>query len=215
MRAIWAAALACGLAAGFAGGAFAQLSQSASEFAPMISDRPLPRPWEGPRVPKLRWDDRAGSQGWSMALMMEIQRHPRTFLTATPRDIKAYCPGFVDGSKADRAAFWAALLSGIARHESRSNPNASGGGGRYLGLMQISPDTARHYGCVATDAELLQGSANMICSVKIVAHHVGRDGLVVGQSGAWRGAARDWMVLRDADAREDIVGWIREQPYCQ
>ena len=183
--------------------------------AVLTSARPLARPWEGRRLPKLRWDARAGSQAWSLALLMEIERHPRTFLRKVPQDIKAFCPGFAEGSAVDRAAFWAALLSGIARHESRSNPRASGAGGRYLGLMQISPATARNYGCAASGEGLLDGGPNMVCSVKIVAHHVARDGQVVGQSGAWRGAARDWMVLRDPAAREDITGWIKKQEYCQ
>lgn len=214
-RMVCGVVLALALAGGGGISTFAQELETASEAAPKVSGRPVARPWEGPRVPQLRWDGRPGSQGWSMALMMEIQRHPRTFLTKSPSDINAFCPGFTTASASDRAAFWAALLSGIARHESRSNPTASGAGGRYLGLMQISPGTADHYGCDARSQALLEGGANMVCAVKIAAHHVGRDGQVVGASGAWRGVARDWMVLRDPNAREDIVGWIRNQTYCQ
>jgi hypothetical protein len=213
---IWGGILACGVIIGSVGVSVAQIApDAASEYAPTVSERPIERPWVGPRVPKLRWDGRSGSQAWSMALMMEIQRHPRTFLAKTPRDINAFCPGFAEGSSSDRAAFWAAILSGIARHESGSNPRAAGAGGRYLGLMQISPATANHYGCDAEGSDLLNGGANMTCAVKIAARNVSRDGLVVGQSGAWRGVARDWMVLRDKSAREDIFGWIKKQPYCQ
>ena len=102
-------------------------------------------------------------------------------------------------------------MSALAKHESTYNPGARGGGGKWLGLMQIAPATWRHYGC---SGEMLNGADNMACAVRIMTAQVGRDNAVAGGSGAWRGVARDWAPLRSASKRADIASWTRSQSYC-
>lgn len=130
-----------------------------------------------------------------------------------PGDIQRWCPGYDDASLTERRAFWAGLLSATAKHESTWNPKASGGGGRYIGLMQISPQTARAYQCEATSPEALKnGEANLACAIKIMSAQVGRDGVVAG--GGNKGIGRDWGPFRSASKRSDIAGWTKSQDYC-
>jgi hypothetical protein len=83
----------------------------------------------------------------------------------------------------------------VAKYESTWNENASGGGGRWIGLMQISPRSAANYGCDATSVGALKdGEANLECAVEIMSTQVAKDGLVAG--GGNRGIGRDWAPLR-------------------
>ena len=67
-----------------------------------------------------------------------------------------------------------------------------GGGGRYIGLMQISTPTAKRYACKAQSASTLKdGVQNLACAVEIFAPHVAADGMVAG--GGNRGIGRDWQ----------------------
>jgi len=125
-----------------------------------------------------------------------------------------FCPKYPQASMNERRAFWAGLLSATAKHESTWNPNAAGGGGRWIGLMQISPQTARGYKCDAQSAAALKdGAANLACAIQIMSAQVGRDGVVAG--GGARGIGRDWAPFRSASKRADIAGWTKSQDYCQ
>ncbi|WP_303361424.1 lytic transglycosylase domain-containing protein [Paracoccus sp. (in: a-proteobacteria)] len=159
----------------------------------------------------MRWTGRAGSDAWTQATLDALDQHGVTIMSRVPSDVSAYCPAYADQGPEGRRAFWAGFMSAVAKHESTYNPGAKGGGGRWLGLMQISPATWRHYGC---DGKMLDGADNMVCAVKIMTAQVGRDNAVVGGSGAWRGVARDWAPLRNASKRADIANWTSQQSYC-
>ena len=64
-------------------------------------------------------------------------------LSLTPSDAAEFCPGYAEAGTDERAAFWVACFSGLVHFESGWRPEASGAGGRYRGLLQISPTTAR------------------------------------------------------------------------
>lgn len=131
-----------------------------------------------------------------------------------PADIQGWCPGYDDASLTERRAFWAGLLSATAKHESTWNPKAAGGGGRWIGLMQIAPQTARAYKCEAqSSAALKNGEANLACAIRIMSAQVDRDGVVAG--GGARGIGRDWAPFRSASKRADIAAWTKSQDYCQ
>ena len=105
-------------------------------------------------------------------------------------------------------------MSALAKHESTWNPQASGGGGRWIGLLQIAPSTAKYYGCDATTtAELKDGASNLSCAVQIAAVQVRRDGMVAG--GGAQGMGRDWAPFRSSAKRADMAEWTRAQNYCQ
>jgi hypothetical protein len=163
--------------------------------------------------PAMRWDHRPEAAKWTQTSMNVIAANDAVLATRVPADIKGWCPGYDDATLTERRAFWAGLLSATAKHESTWNPQASGGGGRYIGLMQISPQTARAYRCEATSVSALKnGEANLACAIKIMSKQVGRDGMVAG--GGDKGIGRDWGPFRSASKRSDIAGWTKSQEYC-
>lgn len=167
-----------------------------------------------PEAPATRWDHRPEAPAWTRATLMAIAAEDAVLASRVPEDIASFCPAYPKADLADRRAFWVGFLSAIAKYESSANPKASGGGGRYIGLMQISPRTAANYGCAATsNAALKDGAANLACAVRIVSHHVERDEVVAGRGN--RGAGRDWMPLRNSTKRHDIARWIAGQDYCK
>lgn len=165
-------------------------------------------------APAMGWDHRPEAELWTERTLVAVADEDDTLADLVPADIRAFCPGYEQASLDQRRAFWVGLLSATAKHESTWNPRASGAGGRYLGLMQISPATARQYGCEAKTAEALKdGTANLACAVQIMAVQVGRDNMVAG--GGTKGVGRDWGPIRKASKRADIAAWTAKQEYCK
>lgn len=163
--------------------------------------------------PAMRWDHRDEAPDWTGRTLMAVAQEDQALAMTIPADITTWCPGYPEASLAERRAFWVGLLSALAKHESTWNPKAAGGGGRWIGLTQIAPATARNYGCDATTtAELKDGAANLACAVEIMADQVARDGVVAG-SGT-RGVGRDWAPFRSAAKRDDMSAWVSQQSYC-
>lgn len=171
----------------------------------------LDKPHESALDVTMRWGNRAGSDAWTQATLAALDQHGVKIISQVPADVARFCPGYAEQGAAERRAFWAGLLSAVAKHESTYNPQASGGGGRWLGLMQIAPATWRHYGC---EGNIRDGADNMACAVRIMARQVGRDNAIAGDGGGWRGVARDWAPMRAAAKRADIANWTRQQSYC-
>ena len=165
-------------------------------------------------LPAMRWDHRPEAAEWTMASLTAIAGQDARLAATLPADIETWCPGYADAGWANRRAFWSGLLSAVAKYESSWNPQASGGGGQWIGLMQISPATARHYDCSATSSEALKdGSANLQCAVQIMAAQVGRDGVVAGKGR--QGIGRDWAPLHASANRAEMSAWTRQQSYCK
>lgn len=178
---------------------------------------PLPLPNFGAEpaaLPATRWDHRPEAADWTRSSLAAVASHDSVLAARVPDDIGSWCPGYAKNDLPDRRAFWVGLISAVAKYESSWNPTASGGKGRYIGLMQISPKSAKNYGCSATSsAGLKDGAANLECAVEMVAHHVARDGLVAGKGN--RGIGRDWMPLRKSSKRGEMAAWTAAQSYCQ
>ncbi|MEO6300118.1 MAG: transglycosylase SLT domain-containing protein, partial [Paracoccaceae bacterium] len=165
-------------------------------------------------MPAMRWDAKAGAAAWTATAMAAVAKHDGELAGRVPRDVAAFCPDYAKGSLQDRRAFWVGLMSATAKHESGFNAKASGGGGRYVGLMQISPATARTARCGAdSTVELKDGAANLECAVKVMAPHVAADGVVAGKGGA--GVGRDWGPFSNPTLRRDIAAWTSVQDYCR
>lgn len=165
-------------------------------------------------LPVMAWDH-TGAQGdqWTEATMVALQTKGAALLSEVPADIATWCPHYLQAAPRERAAFWAGLLSALARFESTWNPRAVGGGGRWFGLVQIAPATARAYGCDATSGEALtDGAANLQCAVEIASETVTRDGVVAAGGG---GFAADWGPFASAAKREEMARWVSSQDYCQ
>jgi hypothetical protein len=163
----------------------------------------------------MRWDHVPQADAWEVAGLAALDSHAAILPDIVPADIDRWCPAYPDANEAQRSAFWLGLMSSLARHESTWNEAAVGGGGRWFGLMQISPTTARNFGCQASSGQaLLDGGANVSCALRIWAETVPRDGVIAEGR---KGIAADWGPFHPSQAHkgEDIRTWVRAQPYCQ
>ena len=162
--------------------------------------------------PVTRWDHRPEATMWTASTIAALQSHGAALPATVPEDVETWCPGYENATLEERRAFWVGLLSALAKHESTWRPEASGGGGRWLGLLQIAPATARGYGCSAkSPSELKNGAKNLACAVRIMARTVSRDGVIAAGN---RGVAADWAPFHSAAKRAEMAAWTREQPYC-
>jgi len=164
-------------------------------------------------TPAARWDYHPEATGWTNASLQMLQSDAAILTDLEPADIDQWCPAYLDADTEERAAFWNGILSALAFHESTHRPEAIGGNGRWFGLTQIVPATARGYGCEAGSAdELLDGEANLQCALRIWATTVPRDGVI---SEGMRGIAADWGPFHSSRKREDMREWVSQQAYCQ
>lgn len=171
--------------------------------------RPVARPFE---LPAARWDGQAGTERWTMAAISALQSHAQKLARTVPRDIAQWCPAYRTADVAQRRAFWVGLVSALAWHESTHRAAAVGGDGRWYGLTQIYPPTARGYGCRARNGSaLMDAEDNLSCALRIMAVTVPRDGVV---SQGMRGVAADWGPFHSQRKRTDMQRWVKEQDYC-
>lgn len=162
----------------------------------------------------MQWDHRPEAEEWTESTLVALSTKDEVLSEQVPADIATWCPAYPEAPIEARRAFWAGLMSSVAKYESTWNPVASGGGGRWIGLMQISPRSAANYGCEATSVgELKDGEANLECAVEIMSTQVAKDGLVAGNGS--HGIGRDWMPLRNTEKRAEMAAWTSEQPYCK
>ncbi len=172
--------------------------------APALEDAP----------PSMGWDHRPEAQVWTERTLAAVATKDPVLANRVPSDIESWCPAYDTATVEQRRAFWAGLISAVGKYESSWNPKAAGGGGKYIGVMQISPRSAAHHGCDADSAsELKDGAANLECAVKMVSKSVASDGVAVG-SGR-QGIGREWMPFRNDQKRAAMRAWISAQPYCQ
>lgn len=183
-----------------------------TDQAPTQAQRPPARDFD---VPAARWGDDAEHQRWTMAALAAVQAHGSALLSTIPRDIGTWCPAYSDNAPRARAAFWVGMISALSYHESRYQPHVVGGGNAWFGLVQISPPTARGYGCDARTGQALKDPlANLSCAIRIMAVTVPRDQAVALHDGRWRGVAADWGPMTSAAKRRDMAGWTSQQSYC-
>ena len=100
-------------------------------------------------IPEARWGTSGERGTWSLAALSALRGPARNLPAIVPEDIATWCPAYESAGREDREAFWVGLVSALAKHESTYRPTAVGGGGRWYGLLQILPSTARHYNCQA------------------------------------------------------------------
>lgn len=145
--------------------------------------------------------------------MTALDAHGAVLVETVPADVEKYCPGYPEAGPETRKGFWVVFLSALAKHESTWRADASGGGGRWHGLLQISPNTAEGYGCRARTASALKnGGMNLSCGLRIMAVTVPRDGVI---SDGMRGVAADWGPFHQARKRADIQAATRAYPGCR
>ncbi len=175
--------------------------------------RPVQRP---SYLPRARWDFRSDGHLWTRATMSALNGHGRPLLDLVPADIADWCPAYPENGPEKRAAFWNGFISALVKHESTYKPRAVGGGGKWYGLTQILPATARGYKCrVGTGAALKHGPSNLSCAVRIMAFTVNRDGVVAKKNGRLAGVSADWGPMHSRKKRSDMAAYTKRQKYCR
>ena len=201
---------------GLSSGVWAQDAPAlAEDFAAPESLTVSPAPRDA-TLPRARWEHRAAGALWTRVSLAAVSSHGAPLLDVVPKDIADWCPAYPDQTRANRAAFWAALLSTLSRYESTWNPSAVGGDGRWFGLLQIYPPTAEFRDCRVQSGEgLKRASANLNCAVRIMAITVPRDDAISVKDTRWRGVAADWGPIRNDWMRRDMQRYTRARTYCR
>jgi Transglycosylase SLT domain len=164
-------------------------------------------------LPVMRWDHRPEAAEWTEATLQALKSEGAVLASTVPMDVSQYCPEYASATVSDRQAFWAGLFSAIAKYESTWNPGAKGAGGKYLGLLQISPATADHVGCDLGGGGLTDGASNLACAVKIAANRV-PDQPEASAQDALSEIVTDWGPMHDRSKRAEVAAWTRVQAYC-
>lgn len=167
--------------------------------------------------PEMRWSHIPEAEEWNEAAVLALAEHGAPLVEMVPDDIDTWCPAYKDADSEGRKAFWVGFMSALAKHESTYQPHVVSSNGKWFGLLQISPATARGYECRAgSGADLKVGGENLSCAIRIMATTVPRDGVIhAHDDGRWRGVAADWGPLRVSSKRSDISSWLNEQTFCQ
>lgn len=172
-------------------------------------------PPDAAKLPKMRWGGSVKHQQWNADALAALRSHGQVLPQTVPKDIESWCPYYREADVFTREAFWIGFLSALSKHESTYNQAAVGGGGRWFGLVQISPGTARGYGCRARSGKALKdGGNNLSCAIRIMSVTVPRDNVIAGRDIRWRGVAADWGPLTNSSKRSDMAKWLQAQPYC-
>lgn len=178
-----------------------------------------------PALPTGRWDSKPDGPAWTRFALAGIDAHGQGLLATQPADVASYCPRYPQAGPADRRAFWAGLMSALARPESNFNPavtftesfpDSSGRPVVSRGLLQISQESANGYGCGITDPQQLHDpETHLSCAARIINRLVTRDGVIGSTSAPWKGMSAYWSPFRRADARAELQQWTARQSYCR
>ena len=164
-------------------------------------------------IPRTRWEGQKNGALWTRASLAALKSHGAGLVSMVPADVTDWCPAYPEADLESRRAFWVGLISSLAKHESSFRQTAVGGGGRWYGLLQITPSTARLYKCNArSGAALKDGVANLNCGIRIMSKTVARDGVV---SRGMKGVAADWGPFYSSRKRNDMMAYTRAQTYCK
>ncbi len=165
-------------------------------------------------LPEAKWDHLPKAETWTQSALDALDDHGKPLVENVPGDIGEWCPAYVKAPEDERAAFWVGFLSTLAEFESTWRPDAVGSG-KWFGLLQIAPATARAYECKAGTGEALKtGANNLSCAIRIMATTIERDGVLVKAGPDWAGAAADWGPLRSDSKSSKMQDWLIDRDYC-
>lgn len=172
-------------------------------------------PPDASSLPTMRWGGTETQQKWNEDALAALREHGQVLPRTVPKDIDGWCAFYREADVFTREAFWIGFLSALSKHESTYNQTAVGGGAQWYGLVQISPGTARGYGCRARSGQALKdGGDNLSCAIRIMSVTVPRDNVIAQRDIRWRGVAADWAPLTKTKKRQDMANWLQAQPYC-
>ena len=131
------------------------------------------------------WDGKhAEASRWAQYTEDAIAQYGSAMRSKRPGDIASFCPNYANLDEKGRTQFWVGLVAAIARYESNYNPStryqenfkdSSGTAVVSRGLLQISAESARNYGCsVSSGSALHDAKVNLTCGVRIINHWLRR-----------------------------------------
>lgn len=135
-----------------------------------------------------------------------LETYGQDLLKAEPSDLRDWCP-----NPSNRVLFYTALMNALAKFESNYNEketyvekdifDKNGKNVISAGLLQISLESGKSYGCPITKTEdLFDPAVNIACFVRIARRWVVNDGVIQGgHVDAWRGLARYFSPFRKPD----------------
>lgn len=201
---------------------FLALGLSACATDPPRQTGPLSPP---PERVIARWDNLSNGAAWTGFAMEALDRFGGALVSSVPSDIESYCPAYPSMPPARRKAFWVGLMSALTKWESSYDPDtkfvepdvvdAQGRNVTSRGLLQISIESGRGYGCtIENEQQLHDPKVNLTCAVRILNRLVPRAGVVASNSAPWKGAAAYWSPFRRADRRADMRNWTKSLQIC-
>jgi hypothetical protein len=190
-------------------------------------DGTKPTPAPAPSGVALPWDGKHpdGSK-WTEHLIKEIEASKLPDLL--PTYIEEFAPAYGRLSRSKRTVFWAQLIAAMAKRESNFKPetkyvektiyDSKGENVVSRGLLQISIESARSYGCAIPRAEDLHDPAvNLSCAVRIMGRNIERHAQFAGQGsdGKWKGASAYWSVMRSVKNGKPRESYLEIRKYLQ
>ncbi|HEX3967349.1 MAG TPA: hypothetical protein VHW70_05240 [Edaphobacter sp.] len=162
---------------------------------------PVPAMKPAPPTPIDTQKAEVGGPTWDPAWdkIVELALPPEMLSREVPRDVRRFCPRFYEMTEADKRAFWAYFFQALAGAEAGLEPTVqvrhsqpemevkdgvTGRKGRTSGLLQLTYEDEKRYGCdfdwerdktlKANDPErtILQPKNNLECGVKILDHQL-------------------------------------------
>ncbi len=152
---------------------------------------------------------------WNQYVFDGLDTFGGNLMSVTPKDISQFCPKYSNLNLKNKKYFWISLIAAMSRFESNFNPQASfregftDSRGKYVvsrGLLQLSYESARGYGCpISKSNDLHIPKINLECTIRILDRWIGRDSHISAKwSGSWKGGARYWSVLRKRSTLSSI-----------
>jgi hypothetical protein len=163
------------------------------------------------------------NESWSLAAYQGFMSlGGEKLLSVNPADLLPVCKNFEKMGKEDRAKVYTYLVSAMARYESSFKPEETyqenfndvhGNPVISAGLLQISVESGRGYGCPVTKTEdLFSPTTNLNCGVRILTRWISNDLLAFTNK---KGGARYWSVLREtSSSRAKILAKLKALPLC-
>lgn len=197
-------------------------SESVSTERPSVSQ---PASQSSGQRMKAAWDHKKRGAEFTQFTLAAIDELGEDLLKAQPRDMEAFCPNYSSLQVEDKKAVWLMLISAMAYFESSFNPklahqekfkNSKAEFVVSRGLMQLSRESSRHFGCkIEKEADLEDPKINLSCAVRIMTNHVSQDGVIAKKvDERWRGGARYWYVLRAQKTLPVIRKAVRKLSQC-
>lgn len=171
---------------------------------------------------KAEWDVLQRGPQLTSSVILALDTVGKNLMLVNPDDSKTFCPQLKKLTTDQRRQFYLTLISAMAQRESgfksestykESFKDAKGKNVISRGLLQISYESAKAYGCELSKPEdLHDDNKNLTCGVMILNRWIPKDNLIGSNK---KGGGRYWSVLRESsDSRAKIISKLRKLDFC-